>query len=168
MKYVAIALFMLVFIVFTVTGTWLWQGAGNRGTSFSDRINLKPQTHKVTEVVQRLQKLNQALKGWGNDSGARPFKLPLIAESPDATGPVIKQPKVAASVTAPLPKHDVSMIYRSANMQRAVIDGHYMAPGDKLPDGAMLVAIRSGSVVLNERGRRRHIQAPVNSVGSVR
>jgi hypothetical protein len=54
----------------------------------------------------------------------------------------------------------VSFIFLAPDFRRAVIDGHLVREGERLPGGDRLVAIHDTSVIVHKDGRRRRIEIP--------
>lgn len=87
-----------------------------------------------------------------------------LAPAPARSAPVEQNPWQNSDELAPA--RSVSMIYTAAGFQRAVVDGQYVAPGQRLADGGRVVAIAADSVTVQD-GDGRHVlrlQPPLSAL----
>ena len=166
MKHITTILVLLVGVALTGIGLWVWKMPHAVGSVPPVSVSVQPQVAAVDRSTRDIQALTAVLTKW---QGASPAEktVELIAEAPRSQQQKLEQSKVAASLKQPVPAHQISMIYLSSTMQRAIVDGHYIGPGDSLPDGTKVVAIRRGQVVLWRKGRREVVQAQPVPVGVV-
>jgi len=166
-KHITTTWVLLVCLVLGGIGFWIWNMPHASGGVPPEAAPVQAQVAAADRSTRAIKALTAALAGW---KGAEPpvGHIALIAEAPQAKK-VRKhaRDKVAATLRKPAPVHRVNMIYLSSTMRRAVIDGHYLGPGDALPDGTRVVAIQKGQVVLRQKGRREVVKAQPVPVGVV-
>lgn len=116
------------------------------------------------EALQRLRGLDQVLAQIDRLKQPAPQGTPGPLAQAAALPPsqsagaqdLIAQQKMAKKESKPVREAPlVSLVYLSSDMQKAVIDGHLYAAGDRLPDGARLMDISMEQVVLDLNGRRQ-------------
>ena len=90
----------------------------------------------------------------------RPPKVLVASQTPViAVPPLAGMPAASSTLAAAGPATEasrtLSMIYTADGFQRAVIDGQYVAPGQRLADGARVDSITADHVVLRDRQGRQ-------------
>ncbi|MFA7542050.1 MAG: hypothetical protein WCZ02_08195, partial [Lysobacterales bacterium] len=73
---------------------------------------------------------------------------PVIALLPTATAAVATTAAPTGQAQADAAGRTLSMVYTGAGFQRAVIDGQYVSPGQRLVDGGRVEAIAADHVVV--------------------
>ncbi len=94
------------------------------------------------------------------DSVVGQSRFPLASQTPViAVPPLAGMPAASSTLAAAGPATEasrtLSMIYTADGFQRAVIDGQYVAPGQRLADGARVDSITADHVVLRDRQGRQ-------------
>lgn len=168
MKHITTTWVLLVALVLAGTGIWVWKMPHAAAGMPPEAAPIQAQLANVDRSTRSIQALTAALADW-KANASTDKTVALIAEAP-----IVKKPsqhekttKVAEKPQRSAPAHQVNMIYLSSTMQRAIVDGHYLGPGDSLPDGTKVVAIQKGQVVLRQKGHREVVKAQPIAVGVV-
>lgn len=167
MKHITTTWVLLVGLVLAGTAIWIWNTPQIEGGMAPESAPIQAKVASVDRSTRAIQSLTAALADW-NANTSMDKTVALIAEAPRKQK--VRQhekSKVAAKLEQPAPAHQVNMIYLSSSMQRAIVDGHYLGPGDALPDGTKVVAIQKGQVVLRQKGHREVVKAEPVPVGFV-
>jgi hypothetical protein len=86
-----------------------------------------------------------------------------IPVSPEAS-PLQTTPGAAMSALARTdvhaPENAVSFIYLSPDIRRAIIDGNFVQEGEILPNGARVVSMNEGAVMVRKTGKKYRLEVP--------
>jgi len=166
-KHITTTWVLLVGLVLAGIGIWVWKMPHAVGGLPPEAAPIQAQVASVDRSTRAIQSLTAALAEW-NANAPSGKTVALIAEAPRTKkAQPHEKTQVAAKLEQPKPAHQVNMIYLSSTMQRAIVDGHYLGPGDSLPDGTKVVAIQKGQVVLRQKGHREVVKAQSVPVGVV-
>lgn len=110
------------------------------------------QTSQIEQLTKMLDRLNQATQARNGDVNL--ISLPIVAKTEE-------QEPVAAPVKRRTPKkfkYSVTMVYVSPTDKYAVIDGDFAREGETLTNGAKVISISKGTVVLLKQGVKQTVR----------
>ena len=128
------------------------------------------------EALQRLRRIDQVLtkiddlRPLVGQTAAAPLAQPtpvsLATLNPTAAQGSQRQVEKSGSAAAPtIPvAPDISMVYLSTNMQRAVINGKLYGSGDLMLDGGRVKTISLNEVVIDYKGKQKVLKMPHSQV----
>lgn len=154
MKYASV---ILIAISFLVTGWSL--------VTMTRHVTAPPAAQAQAAKDTEVEKMAGEAKGIQTTTAALQGLGALLAPSRPATGLIAYDPaSVRGKGNGGDAGHHLTMLYYGKGYRRAVIDGRMVAPGDRLPEGTRVVAVRSNEVVLRDQTGRQTIPMPMDKI----
>lgn len=156
-KFLAPALLALI-LAAVVWSFWLLDRAGENRLPMRTSSSQMPADLQVSDAdLARLERLDEGLVILGVRRHQRPLPDELVAV-------IAPRQQRSEQVTAHSPierRHfDVSLVYVSDNVRRAVINGQYASVGDQLNGGGRIESISDEHIVIVDGAYRRTLKTP--------